>query len=56
MTIQTKSCKYCTHKASCDVWKDQSELTVSGWNKNRFALCCNEYNSKKQKGKSYERV
>lgn len=37
------SCKNCIHKKSCDVWKDKKETTVSGWDKNRFALSCREF-------------
>ena len=37
------SCKNCIYKSSCDVWKDKKETTVSGWDKNRFALSCSDY-------------
>lgn len=44
MEIQERTCKNCKLKYNgCDVWKDKNETTASGWDKNRFAIGCYDY-------------
>lgn len=39
-----RRCSNCVHKLYCDVFlKNGSELTLSGWDKNRFAMSCCDY-------------
>lgn len=47
MITNIKNCKDCIKKCTCDAWKDENEIMLSGWNKNRFAICCSEYKIKK---------
>jgi len=44
--IKERRCTSCNKKISCDVFQDKQELTVSGWDKNRFATSCREYREK----------
>jgi len=46
-----KRCSNCNRKANCDVWQDKSETTVSGWDKNRFAISCREFIESLKEGK-----
>jgi len=42
-----KRCTSCKEKTEgCSTWDNKEEITLSGWDKNRFAICCREYNKK----------
>lgn len=39
-----RRCSECKNKTNgCDTWNDKTEKTASGWDKNRFAISCREY-------------
>lgn len=39
-----RRCSECIHKEFfCETWDEKTEKTVSGWDKNRFAMSCREY-------------
>ncbi len=39
-----RRCTDCMLKIKdCSTWEEKSETTVSGWDKNRFAISCREY-------------
>lgn len=44
MAKSDKRCSNCIFKKkSCDAWTDDKETTISGWDKNRFAISCSDY-------------
>lgn len=50
--MQTRSCKKCRLKTNCATWKDRKEakeVSVSGWDINKMAESCKEYDDVNKK-------
>lgn len=48
-----RRCSDCKKKAnSCSTWEEKTEKTVSGWDKNRFAMSCQEFKTTKKINKN----